>query len=111
MTCHEGRIDVKNKLTLIAGALSSILLIVLCVISYQIAKKEITKLTLDQQLSSLEDVKQNIFQYNVSNMKSLGALKALVTRLSAKDQDSDASVTVKDTDEKGRVFYIDVDLN
>ena len=32
-------------------------------------------------------------------------------KISAKDQDSDASVTVKDTDEKGRVFYIDVDLN
>ena len=31
-------------------------------------------------------------------------------KISAKDQDSDASVTVKDTDEKGRVFYIDVDL-
>ncbi len=32
-------------------------------------------------------------------------------KISAKDQDSDASVTVKDTDEKGRVFYIDVNLN
>ncbi|MDR1627207.1 MAG: hypothetical protein LBR79_00350 [Oscillospiraceae bacterium] len=32
-------------------------------------------------------------------------------KISAKDQDGNASVTVKDTDEKGRVFYIDVQLD